>query len=104
MPPKLPIGTKFFQAPLNTNKKYKVIIPLKNGKNKTVLFGSSQYEHYHDMVPKNLGGGIWTHKDHNDKKRRDSYRKRHGALTCKNGEKCISVKYSPAWFSYHFLW
>lgn len=100
---KLPKGTKF-EVPKSGHKKYTAIIPLKDGKTKRVSFGDSRYEHYKDQVPKSMGGKRWSHKDHLDKNRRENYRKRHGALKCKNGKKCISVKYSPAWFSYYFLW
>lgn len=98
----LPKGTKFI-VPKTGNKKYTALIPLHN-KIKRVSFGDRRYEQYKDSVPKKYGGGKWTHKNHSDPCRRKSYRSRHGALTCNNGKKCISVKYSPAWFSYHFLW
>lgn len=81
-------------------KKYRAY--LSNGK--TVQFGDTRYEHYKDITPKSLGGGLWTHQNHLDKFRRANYRKRHGALVCKNGQQCISIKYSPAWFSYKYLW
>jgi len=96
--PKLPQGIKFQRGP--NYKKYTAILP--NGKK--IHFGDRRYEHYKDSVPKNLGGKIWSHKDHLDPIRRKNYRTRHGSLKCKNGKKCISIKYSPAWFSYYFLW
>lgn len=95
----LPKGIKFV-VPKKGYKKYTAILP--NGKR--VSFGDRRYEHYKDQIPKNLGGKKWSQKDHKDKERRRNYRKRHGALKCKDGKKCISKKYSPAWFSYHFLW
>lgn len=96
--PRLSTKIKFVKGP--GKKKYTAILP----DGKRVSFGHRDYQHYKDSVPKKLGGGIWSHKDHRDAQRRKSYRARHGALRCKNGEKCISKKYSPAWFSYHFLW
>ena len=81
-------------------KKYTAILP----SGKKVHFGHSDYEHYKDSVPKKLGGGIWSHKNHLDPQRRKNYRKRHGGMMCKDGTKCISKRYSPAWFSYYFLW
>ncbi len=39
-----------------------------------VHFGNPQYEQYKDKT------GIWSHLDHNDKKRRDSYLKRSGGI------------------------
>lgn len=80
--------------------KYTAILP----SGKRVGFGHVDYQHYKDSVPKRLGGGLWSKKDHKDPVRRNSYRKRHGALRCKNGTRCINVKYSPAWFSYYYLW
>ena len=99
----LPRGTKFI-VPATGYKKYQAIIPLPNGKTKLVSFGDRRYQQYKDSVPKSMGGGKYTSKNHLDKQRRASYRARHGSLTCKNGEKCIAVKFSPAWFSYYYLW
>jgi len=95
---RLPAGIRFVKG--KGKHKYTAILP--NGKK--VSFGHKDYQHYKDSVPKNKGGGLWTHKNHMDKARRKSYRARHGGLYCKNGRKCITVKYSPAWFSYYFLW
>lgn len=80
--------------------KYTAILP--NGKR--VHFGHIDYEQYKDSVPISQGGGLWSHLDHLDSKRRKNYRIRHGALYCKNGQQCTSIKYSPAWFSYYLLW
>lgn len=84
--------------------KYTAMIPNGSGRYKKVNFGNSNYQQYKDSIPKNLGGGLWSSKNHMDETRRRSYRARHGALMCKNGSKCISIKNSPAWFSYYFLW
>lgn len=81
-------------------KKYTAILP----DGKKVGFGHVDYQHYKDTVPVNQGGGIWSSKNHLDTKRRDNYRKRHGGMLCKDGVRCIDKKYSPAWFSYYFLW
>jgi len=91
-------GVKFVKG--SGNHKYTAILP----SGKRVSFGHRDYQQYKDSVPVRLGGGLWSHKNHLDKTRRDSYRKRHGGMRCKNGDSCIGVKYSPAWFSYHFLW
>lgn len=85
-------GVKFVKGP----NKYKYTAILSNGSK--VNFGDKNYEQYKDTVPKELGGGIWSHKDHNDKARRLNYRKRHSA------NNYYKVKYSPAWFSYNYLW
>ena len=98
MAPQLPKGIKFIKG--QGKKKYTAILP----DGKKVSFGHRDYQHYKDSVPKRLGGGKWSHKDHGDPERRKNYRKRHGGMVCKDGKKCISKKYSPAWFSYYFLW
>ena len=69
-----------------------------------VHFGHQDYQHYKDSVPERLGGGIWSHYDHLDKTRRANYRKRHGAQKTKSGRKAHTIKYSPSWFSYYYLW
>lgn len=81
---------------------YKYTAILKNGQR--VNFGHKSYQHYKDSVPVRLGGGKWSHKDHGDVKRRESYRKRHGGIITKGGTRAINVKYSPSWFSYNYLW
>lgn len=83
-----------FIIPSKGFKKYVAI--LSNGKR--VPFGDRRYQHYHDKI------GKWSSLDHNDKKRRWRYRRRHGALKCKDGRSCVDVKYSPAWFAWHYLW
>lgn len=95
---KLPKGIKFVKGP--GFKKYTAILP----DGRRVHFGDRRYEHFKDSVPKRLGGGIWSKKDHGDPQRRKNYRTRHGGMRCKDGTRCINHKYSPAWFSYYFLW
>jgi hypothetical protein len=94
----LPKGIRFIRGP----GKYKYTAILPNGKR--VNFGHRDYQHYKDSVPRHLGGKLWSHKDHGNAVRRENYRKRHGGMRCKDGKRCIDVKYSPAWFSYHYLW
>lgn len=95
----LPIGTRFI-VPMNGRKKYIAIMP----DGKRVGFGHKDYNHYKDTVPYWLGGQQWGMKNHLDTVRRDRYRARHGALVCKDGSFCIDHKFSPAWFSFYFLW
>ena len=78
--------------------KYKAVVTLANGQTKTVPFGHQKYQHYHDKI------GLYSRLDHNDPERRRRYRQRHSAIKLKNGKRAIDVKYSPAWFSYHYLW
>ena len=77
------------------NKKYKVVL-YDNNKNKikTVQFGAVGYEQYKDSTPLKL----YSRDNHGDKQRRTSYRKRHGAQNFHN------TKYTPAWFSWNYLW
>jgi len=84
------------------NHPHKYTAIMKDGKK--VNFGHQDYEHYKDSVPKNLGGGIWSHKDHGDKSRRKKYQKRHSGIINKKGQSAYTVKYSPSWFSYNYLW
>lgn len=91
-------GTRFVRG--SGSHKYTAILP----DGKRVSFGHKDYQHYKDSVPKSLGGGLWTHKNHNDKTRRDNYHSRHFGMRCKDGTQCITRRYSPAWFSYYFLW
>jgi len=96
--PKLPKGIKFVKGP--NYKKYTAILP----DGKRVHFGDRRYQHYKDWIPKRLGGKQWSHKDHLDPKRRANYRSRHYGMRCKDGKRCVTKKYSPAWFSFYFLW
>jgi hypothetical protein len=88
------LGNKLIWSRGTGNKKYKVIIFLKNGTRKTIQFGDNRYEQYKDSSPLKF----YKHKNHNDKNRRANYRKRHGAQGYQN------KKYSPAWFSWNYLW
>lgn len=94
----LPKGLRFERGP----GRYKYTAVFADGKR--VNFGHRDYEHYRDSVPRSRGGGKWSHKDHGDKSRRKSYRARHGGIRSSGGKRAVSKRYSPAWFSYHFLW
>lgn len=98
MVPALPKGIVFKKG--SGYKKYTAVLP----DGKKVHFGDNRYQQFKDSVPPRLGGGLWSKKDHADKKRRANYRKRHAGMFCKDGVRCIDKKYSPAWFSYYFLW
>ena len=83
-----------FKKSIVHNKKYAVILQNKITKKKKILnFGDIRYQHYYDGVP----NPIYTHLNHNDKKRRENYRKRH-FNNLKKGY------YSPGYFSYYYLW
>ena len=95
----LPRGTKF-TVPRTGKHKYTASVPGYG----TVRFGHRDYEHYKDSVPRSLGGGQWSHRDHRDTRRRALYRARHGAQRCADGTPCVEKRFSPAWFSYRYLW
>lgn len=82
-----------FEKSNTKHKKYDAILKhIGNGKIKRIPFGDKRYEQYKDST----GLDLYSHKDHGDRKRLQSYRMRH-AKTAKN-------KFSSSWFSWHFLW
>ena len=68
------------------NKKYSVYV-MKHGRQKLIHFGDSRYQQFQDKL------GHYSNLDHNDKKRRDLYYKRHGQTTDKSSAKYYSHKY-----------
>ena len=68
------------------NKKYSVYV-MKNGRQRLIYFGQKGYQQYHDKL------GHYSNLDHNDKKRRDLYYKRHGLTSDKASAKYYSHKY-----------
>ena len=79
--------TIIVKAPSNiSNKKYDVY---SNGK-KLFSFGQLPYEHYKDKI------GYYKHLDHNDKKRREAYKKRH------QHDKLDEL--SPGFMAMRYLW
>lgn len=75
-------------------KKYNAILLNKETKKEVkVSFGAKGYEQYKDKAL-----GSYSKHNHNDAKRRASYRARH------KGEGDPSRKYSPGWFAWHYLW
>lgn len=84
---------RFEKANAN-DKMYSAILKEKStGIERTLNFGSKSYENYGDKTGLNL----YPQLIHGDSKRRASYRARH-----KNNvdREC----YSPAYFSYYYLW
>lgn len=71
-------------------KKYSVYV-LKDGKRRLIHFGDKRYQHYKDRI------GLYSHLDHNDKKRRENYYSRHG-------EKDIKDKSRAKYWSHKKLW
>lgn len=65
---------------------------------KKIFFGDKRYQQYEDKI------GFFEDKDHLDKKRRTSYRKRHQAILNRDGKPAYKVKGTPSYFSYNYLW
>ena len=85
---------KGFEKATAVNKKYDAILVNKSTKKiKRIPFGDSRYEQYRDSS----GLGLYSSKDHNDKKRRQLYRNRH-FKDLRDGY------YSAGYLSYHYLW
>ena len=78
----------FFRKSNRKNKKYDVYD--KNG-SYIISFGDKRYQHYKDKI------GLYSHLDHNDKKRRDRYRSRHRNDMIDNDN-------FAGFFSWNYLW
>jgi hypothetical protein len=89
----------WYKSPLK-NKKYRVDITKDSEDIRTVDFGDTRYQHYKDTTPLKLYSDL----DHKDTTRRDNYRKRHSQIKLKDGRLSYKVKFTPAWFSYNYLW
>jgi hypothetical protein len=89
-----------FTIPKTGNKKYKAeVFDLSGFRIVTAQFGDRRgYSQYKDRI------GYYSDLDHNDKKRLQRYRKRHEAILTKEGIPAYKVEFSPAWFSYNYLW
>ena len=83
-----------FEISNRENKKYVAKLQQSDGTIKKIHFGDSRYQHYKDRTPQRY----WKHMDHGNPLRRINYRKRAGA------QKFHLKKYSPAWFSWNYLW
>jgi hypothetical protein len=77
---------------------HKYMVTLSDGSH--VSFGNREYQQYRDKTPLKL----YSNLDHNDKKRRRNYRKRHMGVKLKDGTPAYQVKYSPSWLSLRYLW
>ena len=83
-----------FEKSTRKNKKYNAILQnKKTGRQVRVPFGDVRYQQYKDTT----GLGLYSHKDHGDKKRRASYKARHSVYV-QDGY------YSPGFFSMRYLW
>lgn len=83
-------GNKKYTVDLYKNKK-----DYNNGvKWKRISFGDRRYQQYEDDTPIKL----YEYNNHYDYSRKERYRSRHGA------QGHYKEKYTPAWFSWHYLW
>ena len=83
---------KFKKSPKKGKKYTAVLKNKKTGRTKNVHFGSTSYQQYKDRT----GIGAYSHKNHNDPKRRKNFKARMG--------KHAKKKYSAAYFATKFLW
>ena len=92
-------------------KKYKVWLRDKTTKNvRTLTFGAKGYEQFKDSTLKSKGGGLYTHKNHGDAKRRRAYFSRHSRGHARKAEAvAYEVRksrglYTPKLLSHIYLW
>lgn len=78
----------FFKS-TRKNKKYDVYEQTENGMKYLTSFGDIRYQHYFDKL------GLYSALNHQDKRRRELYYKRHSKSY---------PKYSADWFSKNLLW
>lgn len=88
-----------FEKSKNPKKKYDAYVYSEAGKllHKT-SFGAIGYGQYFDQI------GLYSKDDHRDKDRRERFRARHGKIRMKDGQLAYTVKYSPEWYSWNYLW
>lgn len=94
MPETRKLNGIIFARSKRANKKYQATLP--NGK--IVHFGDKRYQQYHDKI------GFYASLNHGDETRRKNYRTRHRGTVTKSGKAAYTVKYSPEWFAYNYLW
>jgi hypothetical protein len=87
-----------FSRSTRPEKKLKVVFTYK-GKQHTVHFGNSNYQHYHDKT--NLLPKSW---NHGDPVRRKAYFERDSKVLNKEGKRVINDPLSPSYWAYKYLW
>jgi hypothetical protein len=80
------------------HKKYDIYVLDNNNKKKKISFGDTKYQHYFDKL------GKYSHLNHNDKKRRESYRRRARGIKNYSGQLTFKLKHSPNYYAYKYLW
>tara|TARA_R110000782_G_scaffold71028_4_gene142600 strand:+ start:1943 stop:2227 length:285 start_codon:yes stop_codon:yes gene_type:complete len=91
------VGRFDYTKSTKPEKKLMVIVE-KDGKKRTIHFGSRLMGHFRDKT------GIWKSKDHGDKDRRKSFRARMSGIIRKDGTKAVSDPMSPAYHALRILW
>ena len=84
-----------FKKSTRKDKKYKVYY-----NNKWIHFGNKNYQHYKDST----GLGIYSHLDHNDKKRQANYLARAKGIKTKDGKLTWNDPESANFYSVKYLW
>lgn len=84
-----------FRKSTRDGKKY---MARKVGTKKWVHFGQRGAPQFHDRI------GEYSDSDHHNSLRRKRYRDRHKAILTSSGKPAYRIKYSPAYYSYYYLW
>lgn len=90
---KVKVGKYTYEKSTIPQKKLMTIVD-----GKKVHFGARSMGHFKDKT------GIWKSKDHNDTKRRASFRARMGGVKLKDGSKAVNNPSSPAYHALRILW
>jgi len=85
-----------FEKSKSKNKKYSVITP----SGKKINFGDKRYEQFEDTT----GLGLYSHLDHKDKKRKESYCSRAMGIKNKNNKFTYNDPASANYYSVRLLW
>lgn len=91
------IGKYIYFKSDKKGKKLMTIVDV-DGKDKTIHFGNTAYQHFKDKT------GIWKKLDHNDKERRKNYLSRSGGIKNKKGQLTKDLPSSSNWHSRKILW
>lgn len=86
-----------FRLSTNSNKKY-MARPINRQSDLWTHFGAKNYQQFHDRI------GYYSSLDHHNANRRRLYKLRHKAILTANNRRAYTVKYSPSWYSWHYLW
>lgn len=91
------VGKFNYEKSTRPDKKLMVVVE-KDGKKKTVHFGSRKMEHFKDRT------GIWKSKDHGDKDRRKNFLTRSAGIKNKSGGLTKDDPFSPNYHARRILW